>query len=211
MNAASSEPSGARIVSIVRATDADVATADDAALLGRVAAGDRDDPLGALYDRYGPVLYRLGLRLLGEDGLAQELVQDTFVRLWRSAPRFDGSKGSVRTYIFTIARRVAIDFRRRPASRPLASADEGRLAEVSGEQAASEDIFDQLVLELDVREALMALAPKHREILELYYDQDLPQARIAERLGVPLGTVKTRTYYALRALRLEFEERNLLV
>ncbi len=181
------------------------AAAEEAALVARIAAGDSGDPMVGLYQRYGSRLYGLGMRLLGDNGMAEEMVQETFVRLWRGADRFDPAKGSVSTFTFTIARRVAIDLRRRAASRPQQS-------EVEGAYAAIHDdgLFEKLILSLDVRDALSSLSPKHREILELHFDEDLTQERVSERLGIPLGTVKTRTYYGLRALKLELEERGLL-
>jgi RNA polymerase sigma-70 factor, ECF subfamily len=184
-------------------TTTPVATTEEAILLGRVAAGDHGEPLADLYNRYASSLYGLGLRLLGERGMAEELVQETFVRLWRSARRFDPERGSVRTFTFAIARRAAVDLLRRPASRPLPTTE-------NDADEAIEEAFDALVLGLDVREALGALAPKHREVLELVLDEDLGQADIAERLGIPLGTVKTRMFYGLKALRLELEERGVL-
>lgn len=174
--------------------------------MARVAQGDSGDPMVALYGRYGPRLYGLGLRLLGDRGLAEEMVQETFVRLWRGAERFDPDKGSVRAYTYTIARRVAIDIRRRVSSRPLGT-DEG-FEGLSSEMDDGE--FEALILGLDVRDGLHSLSPKHREILELHFDHDLSQPQVAERLGIPLGTVKTRTYYGLRALKLELEERGIL-
>jgi RNA polymerase sigma-70 factor, ECF subfamily len=182
------------------------ATNEEAVLLGRVAAGEHGDPLVTLYRRYSPRLYGLGLRLLGDSGMAEELVQETFVRLWRSAPGFDPERGSVRTFTYTIARRVAVDLLRRRSSRPLATAD----AADENPDEAEADAFDQLVLGLDVRDALNALSAKHRVVLELMVDEDLGQPEIAARLGIPVGTVKTRAYYGLRALRAELEERGLL-
>jgi hypothetical protein len=110
--------------------------AGEADLLARVAAGDAGTPgapprgppaapgaaatpLRALYRRYEGRLYGLGVRLLGDPGLAEELVQETFVRVWQGADRFDPARGSVRGLVFTIARRVAIDLWRRPSSRTL--------------------------------------------------------------------------------------------
>jgi RNA polymerase sigma-70 factor (ECF subfamily) len=182
------------------------APAEEAHLLGLVAAGDHGTPLVDLYRRYSPRLYGLGLRLTGDSGMAEELVQETFLRLWRGAQRFDPERGSVRTYIFTIARRAAVDLLRRSASRPLPTghAADRQLDLLEGEA------FDALVLGLDVREAVSALSSKHREVLELMVDEDLGQAEIAQRLRVPLGTVKTRAFYGLRALKLELEERGLL-
>lgn len=188
------------------AVTVDAAAADEAALVARVAAGDSDDPMVALYERYGSRLYGLGMRLLGGDsGMAEEMVQETFVRLWRSAERFDPSQGSVKTFTFMLARRVAIDLRRRAAARPPQSQ-----AADAGHQVDDDQTFEQLIVGLDVRDALSSLSSKHREILELHCDGDLTQERIAERLGIPLGTVKTRTYYGLRALKLELEERGLI-
>lgn len=187
-------------------TGSDAARAEEPALMARVAAGDSGEPMVALYQRYGSPLYGLGLRLLGDRGMAEEMVQETFVRLWRSAARFDAEKGSVRTFTYTIARRVAVDLLRRTASRPLTTD--------AGEEADLEDLgderFDKLLLGLDVRAALTALSSKHREILELHFDADLTHTQVAERLSIPLGTVKTRTYYGLKALRLELEERGLV-
>jgi len=173
--------------------------ADEAELLAQVAEGDHGPPLVALYRHYHGSLYALGLRLLGDRGLAEELVQETFVRLWRTADRFDPARGSVRSYVFTMARRIAIDLWRRPSSRPFE-------APVDAEAVGGAGI-DEMLSGLVVREALDSLSPAHREVLELSYDQDLRQADIAARLGLPLGTVKTRSYYALRALRLALEER----
>ncbi len=127
------------------------------------------------------------------------------MRLWRSAPRFDSEQGTVRTFLFTIARRAAVDLRRRPSSRQLAELPE------DDQGAVSDDDFESLLLGLEVRDAMEALTDDHREALELYYDRDVTQREIAERLGVPIGTVKTRTHYALRALRGALQEREALV
>jgi RNA polymerase sigma-70 factor (ECF subfamily) len=179
--------------------------AAEATLVARLAAGDRREPLAALYDRYGARVYGLGVHLLGDRGLAEDLVQETFVRLWRSAERFDPARASVRTFVFTLARRAAVDLLRRRTSRPATT-------ELPDEHPAlaSDEAFDELLTGIDVRAVLDALSPKHREILELHVLGDLTQADVAERLRVPLGTVKTRTFYALRALKSELEERDLL-
>jgi RNA polymerase sigma-70 factor (ECF subfamily) len=170
--------------------------ARDADLLRRVGAGDRTHALGELYDLYAGRLYGLGVRMLGDAGMAEELVQETFVRVWRAAPGFDPDKGSVRGWVFTIARRAAIDLhRRRPKG--TQNLDDESLPELG----AMDGALDALVLELTVREAMDTLSPQHRQALELAYQHDLSQSEIAERLGVPLGTVKSRTHTALRAMR----------
>ena len=177
---------------------------EDARLLAAVAAGDDGEALVDLYRRYETPLYRLGLRLLKDEGMAEELVQDTFVRLWRSAPRFDPGRGSVRTFTFVIAYSVASDLRRRVASRPL---DVAPAAEVERRASAAPDTLDQVVLGMAVGDALDSLSEKHAAVLRMYFEEDLSQTQIADRLGIPLGTVKTRTHHALRALRRELEER----
>ena len=173
--------------------------AGDAELLGAVADGDRGDPLRELYRRYASRVYGLGVQLLSDRGLAEELVQETFVRVWRNAGRFDPARGSPATFIFTIARRLAIDLWRRPSSRPI---------EIDP-PLPSEDHVDRLVVGLGVRDALDSLTEPHRQVLELSYRNDLKQGEIAEKLGIPLGTVKTRTYHALRSLRSALEERGI--
>jgi RNA polymerase sigma-70 factor, ECF subfamily len=173
--------------------------AAEAELLLLVAAGDSGSPLRRLYHRYERRLYGFGLRLLGEPGLAEELVQETWVRLWQSAPRFDPERGSVRAFLFTIARRVAADLYRRPSSRRLGAEQE--------DAGAVDAAADQVLLAVTVRDAMESLSPAHREVLELVYDEDLKLADIAVRLDVPLGTVKTRAHHALRGLRRALEER----
>lgn len=180
---------------------------DDAALVARMAAGDSREPVATLYGRYGGRLYGLGLRLLGDAGMAEDLVQETFVRLWRGAHRFDPGQASLRTYIFMIARRAAVDMRRSPSTRPLPDLNENEQASDRSDDLGD---FDELAMEVDVRDALESLSDEHRTVLELYYGEDLSQSQIAERLGIPVGTVKTRTFYALRALRPLLLERDLV-
>ena len=176
---------------------------EEARLLALVAGGDRGEPLEELYDRYARRVYGLGLRLLDDPGLAEDLVQETFVRLWRSAHRFDAARGSVRTFLFTLARRAAVDLWRRGRRSPVSSAP-------STEPAVDENAFEELLVGLDVRAALDALSAKHREVLELHYDCGLTQRQISDLLAIPLGTVKTRTYHALRALKDELSDRGLV-
>jgi len=173
-------------------------------LIERVGKGEVDEPLGALYDMYSARLYGLGIRLLGDRGLAEELVQETFLRLWRSAPRFDRELGSGTTFVFTIARRVAIDLRRRRSSRPHAVLVDERDLEPAHAIAASDG---EIELAFGVREALDTLSDEQRTVLVLHYDHDLTQSEIADRLEIPLGTVKSRTYHGLRGLRRALERK----
>lgn len=173
--------------------------------MARIAGGEHGDPLKQLIDRYSRPLFGLGLRLLGDRGMAEELVQDSFVRVWRSAGRFDPERGSVRTFVYMIARRAAIDLQRRAARVPIPIDPEP--PDGAGREGGGPDAFEQLVTGIEVRDAMSSLSPAHREALELFYDRGFSQRQISERTGVPLGTVKTRTYHALRALRTELEGR----
>lgn len=171
----------------------------DARLLVGVVSGHPPDAIDQLYQRYSRRIYGFGVRLLGDRQLAEELVQETFVRLWRTAGSFDPGRGSVTAYVLTMARRIAIDLWRRPSSRPFDP--EPPDAPAPGDQV------DAVLTSVAVSEAMATLSPQHREVLELSYHGDLTQADIAAVLGIPLGTVKTRSYYALRALKLALLER----
>lgn len=175
------------------------AVSDGAALLGRLAAGERGAAAAALYDLYAPRVYAIGSRLLAAEGAAEELVQETFVRLWQSAARFDPRRGAADAFVMTIARRTAVDLHRRAGSRPPSARWD------AGEEPSDDESFDRVILEIDIRHALDALPTKHREVLELSYRHDLTQRQIAERLAIPLGTVKTRTWHALHAMKRELE------
>lgn len=168
--------------------------------MAELAAGDIGAPAAELYRRYSDRLYRFGVQALGNTGLAEEMVQECFLRLWRTAGRFDADRGSVAAYLFTIARSVASDVRRRPSSRPLVPVEYIQLPP----QADSVDrILDSMIL----RDGLDTLSSAHREVLRLVHEEGLTQSQIAERLGLPLGTVKTRLFHGLRALRAALIER----
>ncbi len=175
-------------------------------LMSRIADGELGEPLGQLIGRYSRPLFGLGMRLLGDRGMAEELVQDSFVRLWRNAHSFDPERGSVRTFVYTIARRAAIDLQRR-AKRVPVPLDPDPVERALGTDPAAPDAFERLLVGIEVRDAMTSLSSAHREVLELAYDRGLSQRQIADRLGVPLGTVKTRTYHALRAMRAELDQR----
>ena len=174
--------------------------AEEARLVAQIAAGDAGAPVAELYRRYGKRLYRFGMHQLGDSGLAEEMVQECFMRLWRGAGRFDASRGSVGGYLFVIARNSAADIRKRPSSRPLLPVDEARMP-------PTPDDTDQILDSLVVHEALDALSPAHGQVLRLAQDEGLTQSQIAERLGLPLGTVKTRMFYGMQALRNALAER----
>lgn len=173
---------------------------EEADLVAQIAAGDIGEPVAELYRRYGGRLYRYGFQALGNPGLAEEMVQECFVRLWRSAGRFDAARGSVAAYVFVIARSVAADVRKRPSSRPLLAVEDARLP-------PEPDGTDRILQSVMVREAMDTLSSAHLQVLRLAHAEGLTQSQIAQRLGLPLGTVKTRMFHGLRALRAALIER----
>jgi len=166
---------------------------EEADLVAQIAAGDTGAPMAELYRRYAGRLYRYGLQVLGDGGLAEEMVQECFVRLWRTAGRFDPARGTVAAYLIVIGRSVAADVRKRPSSRRLEQLEESLVP-------PQQDSVDQILSGLMVREAVDSLSLAHRQVIMLA-EAGLTQSQIAERAGLPLGTVKTRTFHALRALR----------
>jgi RNA polymerase sigma factor (sigma-70 family) len=175
----------------------DLAHLSDEALLSLVANSD-DQALAELYDRYGRVAYGLALRILRDEALAQDAVQDAFLAVWRSADRFLAERAKPSTWILTLVHRRAVDLVRREDRRrgePLESAPEPTTSGSLEEEA--ELGFQRKV----VREALLRLPPEQREALELGYYGGLTQSELAERLGQPLGTIKSRMFTGLARLR----------
>ncbi len=172
-------------------------TDPEAALLVSVASGDQQ-AMADLYDTYAGPLYGYGYRRLGSTTLAEDLVQRVMTRLWQLADRYDPSRASVRTWVFTIARTSCIDLHRAqpPAGVEVSSPDKAGI---------DEDIEQLLHAEL-IRVALDRLSPDHHQVVDLSYFAGLTQVEVAARLGVPLGTVKSRSFYALKALRLTLDE-----
>lgn len=166
--------------------------------MARISSDER--MLRALHDEYTPALWGYALRLTGGDaGRAQDAVQETLLRAWRKPDVLDPKRGSVRPWLFTTLRNVLIDEWRARSVRPEVVTDD--LPEV-----ATPDHADAAVQTWLVTDALKQLTPQHREVLLECYYRGCSVAEAARRLGVPPGTVKSRTYYALRALKLALEE-----
>ena len=160
--------------------------------------------VAAAYAAHGRELYRFALRSLGDSGLAEEAVQTTYLRAWRAAARFDESLGSLRTWLFAILRNVVVDMARARRARPS-------LAETAAEYGserwpASESDVDRMLVAWQVEEAMRRLSPDHRAALIEIYFRSRSYEEVAIEIGVPTGTVKSRVYYALKALRLALEE-----
>jgi len=160
-----------------------------------------DDGVRAVYAAHGPVLYRFALRSLGDRGLAEDAVQEAFVRGWQAADRFDESLGSLRTWLFAIIRNVVIDMSRARSVRPALSVNGD-----GNDQIVLDDDVERVLVAWQVEEALQKLSPEHRDaLLEVHY-KTRPYQDVARDLGVPVGTIKSRVYYALKAMRLALEE-----
>jgi RNA polymerase sigma-70 factor (ECF subfamily) len=164
------------------------------------AALASDDGVRTVYVAHGPELYRFALRSLGDSGLAEEAVQETFLRAWQAADRFDEALGSLRTWLFAIVRNVVIDLSRARAVRPeLAAGDDGT-------ELAIDDEIDRVLSAWQVEEALRKIGEEHRvALIEVHY-KGRAYADVATDLGVPVGTIKSRVFYALKAMRLALEE-----
>jgi RNA polymerase sigma factor (sigma-70 family) len=173
---------------------------DDDDLLAACAEGD-EQALGSLYDRFGKVAYGLALRVLRDAALAEDAVQEAFLAVWRQAARFDRSRGTAATWILTIVHRRAVDLVRSQASFNAAPDQ----LEVMGTPAVvAESAADDVALREargEVQAALATLSRAEREVLGLAYWCGLTQSQIATALGIPSGTVKSRTFSALARLR----------
>jgi RNA polymerase sigma-70 factor (ECF subfamily) len=169
----------------------------DEDLVAACAAGD-EQALGVLYDRFGTVAYRLALRVVRDATLAEDVVQEAYLAAWRQAARFDGSRGTVSAWLLTLVHRRAVDQVRRHAR--TASRPERVEATPARGGGADEDVVLREARR-EVQAALSTLSRADREVLELAYWGGLTQSEIADRLGIPSGTVKTRTFRALTRLR----------
>ena len=162
-----------------------------------------EELLRALFDEHAPALLSYALRLVdGDRGRAEDVVQETLLRAWRHPDAMDAGRGSPRPWLFAVARRIAVDAHRRRAARPREVGDEA-LAVLP----AQGDDIDRALESWLVADALAALTPAHREVLVQTYFSGRTVAEAAGELGIPVGTVKSRTHYALQALRIALLER----
>jgi RNA polymerase sigma factor (sigma-70 family) len=174
----------------------DLAHLSDEALVALVARAD-DSALAELYDRFGHVAYGLALRVVRDPALAEDAVQEAFLALWRSAARFVPERAKASTWILTLVHRRAVDIVRREEPRrtePLEAAP----------QPSANLTEDEAWLRLRrtrVQEALRRLPDQQREALELAYFGGFTQSELADRLGEPLGTIKSRMFTGLARLR----------
>lgn len=175
----------------------------DHGLLALVGRGDRD-AFARLYDRYGGAAYALALRIVRDRELAADVVQNTFLAVWSQATQFDSSRGQPSTWILTMTHHKSVDMVRREERRRadvLADGDDRPDPAPGVEQQAWLAVAGE-----QVRAALARLPDPHREVIELAYFAGFTQSELAERLAVPIGTVKSRTFAALQSLRTALAE-----
>jgi RNA polymerase sigma-70 factor (ECF subfamily) len=164
-------------------------------------ADSPDVVMQRLHDEHAGALWGHCLRLVNHDrARAEDVCQETLLRAWKNASLLDEAQGSVRAWLFTVARNIVID-----ESRTRRSRSEFPMGELP-EPVPTEDASDELLMTWVVADAVTRLSPEHRAVLQQTYFQGRPVAEAARRLGIPEGTVKSRTHYALHALRLALEE-----
>jgi RNA polymerase sigma-70 factor (ECF subfamily) len=158
-----------------------------------------DEALRAAYDAHGAELYRFARRSLGDAALAEDAVQEAFLRAWRASASYDPARASQRTWLFAIVRNVVIDFARARRARPPI---ETGAATTDG---AADDELDRALTSWQVEAALAELDDDHRKVLVEVHWRGRPYREVAADLGIPAGTVKSRVYYGLRAMRSTLE------
>lgn len=174
-----------------------------AELVARIA-GHRDrDAFARLFRHYGPKLKSFMMRLGADAEAAEDMVQEAMIAVWNKAELYAPARGSVTTWIYTIARNLHIDRMRRQS--PFHFADIARYDMPDGEPGGDERVIRR-ERDARVKEALRALPDEQGEVIRLAYLHDLTQSAIADRLGLPLGTVKSRMRLAYHRLREALEE-----
>ena len=173
----------------------ELAHLSDEAVLALIARGD-DQALAELYRRFGRLAYGLAFRILRDDALAQDAVQEAFLGVWRAADRFVAERAKPSTWLLTLVHRRAVDLVRREERRRAEPLSE---TETSG--AETPDEAELAAQRQTIRDALRRLPPEQREAIELAYYGGYTQSELAERLGQPLGTIKSRMFTGLARLR----------
>jgi RNA polymerase sigma-70 factor (ECF subfamily) len=168
----------------------------DTALLGRAAGGD-SGALAELHARHGALAQRMAMRVLRDPALAEDAVQEAFLDLWRNAARFDAARARVSTWLCVLVHRRAVDIARREARRSFHDSSEPLPEEGT---ATTEELVLLRYEQRRVRAAVAKLSDPQRRVIELAYFGGLTQQQLADQLDVPIGTVKSRTFDALRRL-----------
>jgi RNA polymerase sigma-70 factor (ECF subfamily) len=179
----------------------EAAQRSDEALVEAVARAD-EDALGELYDRFGKVAYGLAFRILQDAALAEDAVQEAFLQIWRGAGAYEPARAKASTWLLTFVHRRAVDLVRREERRRTVPAEPA--PEPSG--AGPDELVVARSRGQIVRDALGRLPSEQREAIELAYYGGFTQSELAERLGQPLGTIKSRMFAGLQRLRVLLAE-----
>src|SRR5215204_6790757 len=176
----------------------------DEQLMTNLDGPEVEGSISTLYDRYSRTVFGVGLNILGDRSMAEELIQEVFLKVWRSSRTFDPSRGSFSTWLYRVTRNVALDLYRKRAKKVRQVSDGAmHIAAARDSSDDPQEIMDESWLSWRVSMALEVLDAPHREVIELAYFSGLSQREISERTAVPLGTVKTRTARAYKILRKE--------
>ena len=184
----------------------DLSAARDRQLLRRIEGGD-EEAFRSLFAAYAPSAMALAGRVLRQSHLAEEIVQEAFVTLWLGAELYDERRGSVKAWLMTMVHHRAVDAVRREETQRR-RADDATAELREGTEDPSDDVVEAVAAPGEraaVRDALDALPPEQREVLELMYFDGLSQTQVAEKTGAPLGTVKSRALLGMRRMRSELE------
>jgi RNA polymerase sigma-70 factor (ECF subfamily) len=172
---------------------------DDTSLLRSIQRGGQG-AFAALYDRYASAAYGLALRVTGDPALAEDVVQEAFTALWKQAPRFDPERGQVRSWLLTIVHHRAVDVVRRRAGRPERALPDGA-EDFLAAPGRPDELAERAMDAEAVRAAVGRIPEDQRVTVEMAYFKGMTHVEIAEAMGVPLGTVKSRLRIALEKLR----------
>lgn len=176
----------------------DSASQDPAVLISRIASAKDRSALAALFAMFGPRVKSMMLKLGASDALAEDLVQETFLTVWRKSALYSNQRGAVSTWIFTIARNLRIDQLRRQSNKPY---EDLETVELASDDPMGSVLVEQNQIIARVSTALGTLSPEQQSVVRLSFIQDMPHVQIAEKLGIPLGTVKSRLRLAYERLR----------
>src|SRR5215217_7655295 len=163
----------------------------DEQLMTNLDGPEVEGAISTLYDRYSRTVFGVGFKILGDRSLAEELVQEVFLKVWRSARTFDPSRGSFSTWLYRVTRSCALDLYRRKRAHKVRHVSNGapHIAAARDSSDGPQEIVDESWLSWRVSMALEVLDAPHREVIDLAYFGGLSQREISERTGVPLGTV----------------------
>lgn len=177
----------------------------DAALVKQMTAGD-EGALSVVYDRYSAMLFGMLMRVLNNKQTAEEVLQDIFLQLWRSADKFDPARGSLPAWLLVIGRNRAISRLRGRPSLEVLEETEGLYANTLASTANIEDEASRMELMETLKAALAQLPAEQRQAVELAYFEGMTQTEIATKTGSPLGTVKTRMRSAMQVLKKRLDD-----